>query len=374
MTQYWYTFIDRSPTEWSEDVISSRKAITTVTCKTLPISFGGYAGWDNRYDDNGLFSGDYIKFKNPSTSNKTELLYVPEQVAGSTTYVSYMTKSCGPRCAFMYALQSVDNDTIFEPALFQCNNTVPHIQGWQSYGAANIFDMPTYQAHIMAGAIGWSGFTTDELDYQSTVYAAYSLWSPSGGVSTLDMSRVIMEFTAGAFAALDYNGQRQNVTGEWQPSQAQIVAVEWRWAVVVLAAIPVTQAIVLVFVIGWANKAVIKDTSFLATAKLLAPVVGRLGDRGCLLTGDEIAEELGNYRIIYGPRFLEDGGRGVRGGGEGDEGLVKHLDVIAEEEGLDRWHGRMPAGRYDGMGTWREQAKGEGEGKRRKGRRRRLSV
>ena len=74
----------------------------------------------------------------------------------------------------------------------------------------------------------------------------------------------------------------------------------------------------------------------------------KLANRGCLLTGDEIAEELGNPRVVYGPRMP----RGTQRGQEGE--VLKHIDVISEEEDTERWHGRMPAGRYDGTSTWEE--------------------
>lgn len=79
----------------------------------------------------------------------------------------------------------------------------------------------------------------------------------------------------------------------------------------------------------------------------------KLGNRGCVLTGDEIAEALGNYKIIYGVRLPGQNGYDRSGN---DDGMM-HLDVITEEEGLGKgleegWRpGRsMPLGRYDGVG------------------------
>ena len=81
----------------------------------------------------------------------------------------------------------------------------------------------------------------------------------------------------------------------------------------------------------------------------------KLGPNGCLLTGDEICEALGNYRVIYGARVPDGTADGDR------EMVVKHLDLIEETEGLEKWQGRMPGGRYDGFGgvrkskTWGEE-------------------
>ena len=104
-------------------------------------------------------------------------------------------------------------------------------------------------------------------------------------------------------------------------------------------------------VILFADKAIIKDTSHLPTARLLRPIVEKLGDKGCLLTGDEIAEQLGNFRVIYGvrePNVGLGGGLGVGVIG-GDDDVVRHLDVIEETEGLGYRRGSMPPGRYDGL-------------------------
>ena len=230
-----------------------------------------------------------------------------------------------------------------------------HVTNVAAYGDAKTFDMPDIQAWIMAGAIAFSGSSVGDASQktpsllQYKMYPPSTLWSPGTDVTPLRMSQIVMMFTSGAYAALDYgNTDRITVEHQREPRPAQIVDVDWKWACVILGVIPLTQAIVLLIVIGFANKAVIKDGSFLATARLLRPVVDKLGAKGCLLTGDEIAEELGNFRIVYGPRMP----RGTISGQEAS--VLKHIDVIAEEEDRERWHGRMPAGRYDGTSTWDE--------------------
>ena len=97
--------------------------------------------------------------------------------------------------------------------------------------------------------------------------------------------------------------------------------------------------IALASIITWANKAIIKDNSYLATARLLRPLVDKLGPHGCMLTGDQIAEELKNVKIAYGyrspPGFVEG------------SDMVRHVDILQEHEGLGlSW--AMPPGRYDG--------------------------
>lgn len=82
--------------------------------------------------------------------------------------------------------------------------------------------------------------------------------------------------------------------------------------------------------------------------RLLRPVVDKLGEKGCLLTGDEITEELGNYRLMYGVReSLQDS---ILYSGMGGAS-VRHVDVIQEVEGLGRADARMVNGFYDGTST-----------------------
>lgn len=91
------------------------------------------------------------------------------------------------------------------------------------------------------------------------------------------------------------------MTGDY-PTQAQVVDVEWNGRSHVLAGIPCGQFLVLLAVLIWAKKSIIKDESHLATARLVRPLMNKLGEKGCLLIGDEIAEELGNYKLKYGVR------------------------------------------------------------------------
>jgi hypothetical protein len=178
----------------------------------------------------------------------------------------------------------------------------------------------------------------------TSIDPAGTFWSPAGDVTAKDMAGKVMMFTVGAFAAMDM-GQANRVEIDpaiaQKPTPAQVVHVQWMWACIVLGVIPFTQGLVLLCVIAWANKAVIRDDGYLATAQLLAPIVNKLGDRGSVLTSDEIADELGNYRVVYGPRFPAGTARGQ------EHEVIKRLGIIAEDEGVDRWHGRMPGGKYD---------------------------
>jgi hypothetical protein len=248
-------------------------------------------------------------------------------------------------------LLSSDNSTqdVPTPLFFSCTNTLGEVTNTDIYDHPEKYTIADEQARIWAGAIGFSGTPNQGEDaLQYVLYEYADLWSPSGTADANYIAELIMWFTAGGIAADDTDGPRINVQG-YYPIQAQVVNIEWKWAIMLLTGIPGCQFLVLLAVLTWANKVIIKDTSHLATARLLRPIVDKLGNRGCLLTGDEIADVLGNYRVKYGVRDPPQDSLAYGGLG-GD--IVRHVDVIEEIEGLGRADARMVNGYYDGTSTW----------------------
>ena len=335
---YWYRFIDQSPSDNSETEVSQRTVSTTATCESYEVLSGGYGQTDPN-----------IVYYDPHLDEKVTLWVYPTD-AGCATWMSDSSPTCGARCTKVQVLLTADNITgsVPQPRFFRCNNTVSEVTNLETYWNYASYAIADEQARMWAGAVGFSGFSNSSGSLEYVRYEYASPWSPIGSSTEANMAQYLMAFTAGAIAAVDYNGPRVNVTG-YYPVQAQVVDVTWEWAIALLAGIPGCQFLVLLAVLVWANKVVIKDTSHLATARLLRPVVEKLGDRGCLLTGDEIAEVLGNYRLKYGVREPPDNSTSYHGlGGE----VIRHVDVIEETEGLGRADARMINGLYDGTSTW----------------------
>jgi hypothetical protein len=337
-SMYWYRFQDRNPSDYSEIKVTDRIVTTTASCEEFTVVSGGYANTD-----------EYVVYYDRN-KNEDVTVWVPEAATGCGTWISNSDKTCGPRCTTTMVLLSADNitDSVPEPLFFSCTNTVGTVTNTDEYSEPAKYQMADEQVRIWAGAIGFSGLHYTGSNLQYVLYEYASDWSPSGKAEATDIARLMMRFTAAAIAADDTNGPRIDVPG-YYPVQAQIVDVEWKWAIALLGGIPGVQFLVLLAVIVWANKVIIKDTSHLATARLLQPVVEKLGNKGCLLTGDEIADVLGNYRLKYGVR--EPSQNSVAYGGLGGE-VIRHVDVIEEAEGLGRADARMANGLYDGMSTW----------------------
>jgi hypothetical protein len=352
---YWYRFIDRSPLAFDITTASWRTVNATATCEKHQVTYGGQAGFQT---DDGDVMWDVTWIDSNGVANTW---WIPDQATGATTWMSNLTSDCGPRCRQVYALQVADNITgdVTEPSFWSCYSYVSTVDGLEYYPDLDAYKIKDAQARVLAGAIGWSGVTTSSDDGSSTDpeshlemvrYPVDSQWSPDGSYTADDMAYLVMKFTAGAISAIDNVGPRLNVTG-YGPAPAQIINVKWRYSAAILGGIPAIQFLILLTVIMFANKAIIKDTSHLSTARLLRPIVERLGDNGCLLTGDEIAEQLGNYRVIYGVREPNTGLGGGMGIGTigGEDGKIRHLDILDETEGLGYRRGRMPEGKYDGM-------------------------
>ncbi|KAI1616670.1 hypothetical protein EDD36DRAFT_415556 [Exophiala viscosa] len=342
---YWYRFVDQNPLSNGLSTASDRKVNATATCKSYKVIYGGEAGFQTT-DESLMWDVTYVDDEGKDIS-----LVIPEQATGATTWMSNVTTDCGDRCTQVFALQTADNITsgVPVPRFWSCYTYVSNVSNVNEYPTPSHYQMPDAQAQILAGAIGWSGILTDYTDsddanLQRVLYQADSEWSAPGNISEADMARLLMKFTAGAIAALDAGGPRLNVTG-YTPVSMQLLNVQWRFAGALLAGIPVAQALILALVIAFGDRAIIKDGSPLSTARLLRPIVNKLGDTGCLLTGEEIAAKLGNYRVIYG---VTDPDGTLPAHGAGDDGQVKHLDLLEETEGLGRTKGRMPIGRYDG--------------------------
>jgi len=104
-------------------------------------------------------------------------------------------------------------------------------------------------------------------------------------------------------------GHHMNAKGNLdEPFHPVYLQVTRRYAVAILGVIPTLQLIILIIVLAYANKGTVKGDSSLATAKLLFPIISKLGDRGCLLTGDELTQILGKDepRLSYGSVFKGD--------------------------------------------------------------------
>lgn len=316
-------------------LVSHRNISSTATCEAFRVLSGG--------------NGSDIFVTYLESNGEPRTLTVARVGIGAMTYIGVLNSTCGPRCTEVMALQSSNGDTIPRPSFFKCQNTVSPVRGIDEYlveGQSEWqFQMPDEQARIIAGAIGWSGFNYTPGDmYQYARYPLNSWWSPEDPADAGMIERRIMEFSTEALAAIDYNGPRANVTG-WFAVPAQLVRVDWGWSGAILGLVPFVHLLALVVVIVWASPSVIRDPSHLSTARLLRPIVEKLGDQGCLLSGKEIANEFADTKVKYGWREPEPD---FTFHNDIPQDVIRHVDILEEHEGHGL-QGVMPQGLYDGL-------------------------
>ena len=323
------------------DLPSKRTVLTSAQCDQFKVLSGG----DSTENDHVIY------FDTNLQQNVTQRVY--SYALGCSTYMSNVNRTCGPRCTNVNVLVTADNQTgsVPFPLWFSCNNRVSQVTNVDDYDEPTKYMLPDEQARAWTGAIGFNGIYWNGTGLQFVVYEYDSDWTLSGYTNNdpgaAIVAQNIMAFTTEGIAATDVNGPRTSVSGDY-PTQAQVVDVECNWAIPLLAGIPGTQFLVLLAVLIWVNKIIIKDESHLATARLLRPVVDKLGEKGCLLIGDEIAEALGNFRLKYGVRNPPQDSIACS---NHEEAFVRHVDIIEEAEGLGRADMRMVNGFYDGTGT-----------------------
>jgi hypothetical protein len=360
-TDYWYRFIDVSPDNPQARFPSERTVNSSATCVPLTIEYGGYAGNQGYISEN--YTRDALAYYNSAGDFRS--IRVAYSGTGRTTYIGVTTEDiCGPRCSQVLVLLSANNYTqeIAEqygvprfapvPRLWECNNTVSQVTNTDKGGFSNEtrLQLPDRQAQLLAGAIGWSGIDltfapqTTPVDYQNQINPGDNRYNLNGTASAAYVASNLMRFTTTAIAAMDQRGgPRVNMTGDYRPSPAQYLRVEWQYAGTILAAVPVIEFVMLLAVVWFSSKVVILEPSYVKTAHLMEPVVQKLGPEGKLMTVKEISRVLGGkgYKIAYGVR-LDEGD----GGGHHDEGFVRQLDVVEKDVHGGTIGRQMPSGRY----------------------------
>jgi hypothetical protein len=248
--------------------------------------------------------------------------------------------SCGPRCASLAALTFLDpaaassSDTT--GGFYDCEVHISTVIG----GNDPAHEVPDAVAEIAAGAIAWEGYSLGPDQWEYVRYPPESPWSSSNPGINDDagtMAQLASRFAIGVIAAKDLYGPQTTTTTTAQGNVARfgmLLRVRWNFLLVLLAAILAAQLGMGVAAVIWANAVFCKDDSYISTARLLRPVVERLGQNGCAATGRDIANTHTEY-LVYGVRRDETATR-------------HHLDLGRDITKT----GRFPEGWYDGFEEW----------------------
>lgn len=331
-----YYFQDQSASDPTQVGVTARYIETNAYCTAYSVQQGQYGNLS------------YIVYNDGRKDVNMSLPAAPGP--GGLLAISKLNSTCsGTRCVDISIFQAqansdvdLDSETPSESSnLFICNNTVSQVGSDDAQILTASYLVSDLVARMLAGAIGWSD--NPPISNGKEEYAVYTNSSviQFTGSSSADMANLVSSFTTGAIAFMDDSSgmSRETVGGGEQPIPAQILHVTWRYAGAILAVIPFIHFWTLVAVIAWANKAIIKDDSHLAIAKVYHTLLGHMGDRGCLLRGDELVSVLENPLVAYGWRASAE----LDG--------AKHVDVFELGRDGPRMDQLFVEGLYDGAST-----------------------
>lgn len=352
---WWYRFQDQNRNHTST-VLSSRTIKSSAICKELTLV---PPDADRPALCNDSMKIPYYTNDQKSLKDVDCIISPDEPVSGLTTWITNKNWACGPGCMIVVVWQvatsaddtSTDGPHVTDDRLWMCRNTLGEVEGARtpdyddpSDPALNVIGDPAWN---FAGAIAWRGVpeSGDPDEQSNRVLGDFgNPFNPGDNATNSSIAGLIMRFTMGAFSAIDSAPNypsRTDVNG-LEPSVAQVVNVEWRYARPILVGIPAVQLLMLVGVVLFSGKAIILEPSYLTVAHLLYPVMQKLGRRGMLMTVDEMSDVLGpDFKIAYAVRPSPNEP------GQWDKEAVRDLGLVEESEGFGYIRGRMPEGRYD---------------------------
>ncbi|KAL9605846.1 MAG: hypothetical protein Q9179_000956 [Wetmoreana sp. 5 TL-2023] len=283
------------------------------------------------------------------TDNGTLAIPRPDTAFDSTTYVytgvnapqNASAIACGPRCIRIYAIRFNGPVTNRPSKVFMCPITVSNV--------TNVGDpahvVPDDTARIAAASIALTGRYTHPNGSKVEHWEQYQLY-PFGShweTDKLDAQEIgarMAQFAIGSLTAMASLNVHTQIPGTL-PTLGFHLSIHWRYVIALAACIAGVHCLLVGFILWIARPVVVPADSNLATARLLQPLVSRIGEHGGLLKGKEIAEVI--------EREGEDSidGKGTVGYGirEGSEGTVLEVGKgMAKRKELDG--GRFPGGTY----------------------------
>ncbi|MCJ1282388.1 hypothetical protein MMC26_001711 [Xylographa opegraphella] len=318
---YWIApdYVQHVFLEWPTDSASSsgtfytnRTILSNSTCAVYKVTQGA----------NG--DSQQIYFMKDGTVQVQDFQLIEPN--STTYYTSPELGTCGPRCANVCAFENTGVQGFY----YECEISVGSVVN----ATRPEHEVPDRVAKMAAGAIALQGYQAVNVTDQYQRYPA----GYEGGIwmdgDAAGMAAMMRQFAMGTISAADLNNPNLNGSLlDLQPGQGVQLSLDHP-ANIHAILITVLSVQLLLFVIGAlvANRAVVVDDSYIAIARLLRPVVDKLGAGGGLLDGDAICDALGDRKVVYGTTTQQEAARGV----------VRHLGI-----GEMRPTRSFPAGYYD---------------------------
>lgn len=247
--------------------------------------------------------------------------------------------TCGSRCGLTYVYRFIRPADILDDEqplpygdFFNCSTTISQVHGAMFPQHMMSDQVAVHAAAAIGSQAIWKW--TENYTFQSATYNSASRWDDwegrKGAAATRLAEYHVGRFAAGSIAILDESNPKIEMPG-MRPEEGVIVQIKWTYVWLTWGLLLGTQLLVGVITVIKGNTVFCKDDSFLSTARLLRPLVYRLGENGSCADGAEIAELFGNTHMRYGVRT--------------DSGMNR-LDILMDSPGDGKGVG-WPTGYYE---------------------------
>jgi hypothetical protein len=298
-----FVFIDSSPSDpgyyagyivGPSTIFTDRTINSTNSCQSFAVIEGG----------NGTVANLIVQEDSNGDSFNVSL----PTVAGvdSMTYFTNPDTSCGDGCSIIEAFEASSTTSYY----YNCSITVGTVMN----ATLPQHDVGIQLREMASAGIALQGYgagANHTGSKQFQVYPSESIYgSPQSG-DPVGIGSTISMFAIGVVSvAAFYNTNPFMVPGLEPQVGSQLTVEHWDWIWMVMGLIVGVQGAAFVLTAFLANRVVVKDESVFATARLLKPVLDRLGDEGTTMEGKDICQRLDpgeERKFIYTVPLVRDG-------------------------------------------------------------------
>lgn len=269
---------------------------------------------------------------NPSTGHTTHYV-VPVVQPAQTSFWTGTAPEGTPRSAQVFAFEPDDTD----PWFYNCNITVSEVAN----ATLDVHKISDETAFYAAQAIALGGQDEPSGDskqphrtqrYPQQVWGYGARWLGNAG----NMGHNIAHFSIGAISVADKFNPRITIPGQQPKAGVSLTISSAKYLLIIFVLVAGLQLLMLLVTSYVANMVIVTDDSPVAVARLLAPVMTRLGKFGTIASGKEICDALENedqMRVRYIVHHDEND----------DDNMVERKRLVLSDEAKEP---KMSNGRY----------------------------
>lgn len=288
-----FVFIDSSPSDpgfagypgGPSAMFTDRTINSTYSCLSFPVLAGG----------NGTSTN--LKVQRDSNGDTFNVSLPIAAGLDTMTHFTDPDARCGDGCSIIESFEASHTTSWY----YQCNITVGTVKNaLRPEHEVGIQLREMASAGIALQGYGPNSWLPGSKQFQ--VYPSASTYgTPANGYADEIGSSMAMFAIGVVSVAALFNNHTFKVAGLEPHVGNQLKVEHWYRIWLIVGLLVGVQGAAFVLTAFWANRVVVKDESMLATARLLRPVLDRLGDEGAAMNGNDICEALDDRegRYIY---------------------------------------------------------------------------